>query len=707
MVRSFACRDAVRRWLRFALAAFTSLAGLGLIPRLASAQIFLNGEQQPTQGSFTLKKEDTAVVEAFQDFNRFREKNQWEKAFRSLTTVMDSAGKGMMPAGDGFLVPTRVSVRRALAALPADGREAYRLFNDAKAKQLWDQIVNAPAPDTNEVKTLQKIVDDFFITSVGDKAADRLGDAEMEAGDFLGADRAWSAILTDAPDTSLSKVRLLAKRGTALARAGRWEAFESVLRTVQQDYAGQTVTIAGKEVVASDYLLSLRTPASTQPATQPVVATDAPDEEVPEVSEPQSDTPAWQMQIIDTSTDAAIRNQVQQMGWMGQQGSLTDAVPATATDGKRLYVNWLGAVFALDAHTGKMLWRTNKFSDVTSQIQQFLQWSVDPERFAVVPVGDRVLVVKVDAAKLQNQEPFRLICLIADSGQQKWSSATFLAGWAFLGKPIVVGKSIYCVGHLGDNQELSLTCMNLDTGSMEWSVDLGMPSTAQNYRGMPTYQVPQLLYQGGVVYVDTNNGALLAVDAASHTLEWAYTYPTEANGLRYNPFMGGYQPATTGPPGRAIIRDGILYLKETGSSQMYALDLNGPSLKWKRGVDPDETVWLLNDRYLYLTGPEIEQFDLSDRKMNWASLRSEPTPHSPILSGRYVYSLTPRGIYEFDTIDHGDATRAPDGHLKIFRGSDRDASASVLLKTGPYLVTVSNLAVTAYALPAKSAAAAR
>src|ERR1051325_2657382 len=131
--------------------------------------------QKKTTG-FSLRKEDIKVIDALKDFERYRDKKAWELAFRAISGVAEGEAKGMVPAKDGFFVPMRRQIWRSLASLPPEGREAYRLFYDAKGKQAVDAIVTKPIEEAGDLAAMRKVVEQFFVTSIGDQAADRLGD---------------------------------------------------------------------------------------------------------------------------------------------------------------------------------------------------------------------------------------------------------------------------------------------------------------------------------------------------------------------------------------------------------------------------------------------------------------------------------------------------------------------------------------------------
>ncbi|HVC94391.1 MAG TPA: PQQ-binding-like beta-propeller repeat protein [Pirellulales bacterium] len=203
---------------------------------------------------FHLPSQSSDVKEALADFHRYVGKGTWERAFKALDKVQAGHPNALTPRDDGLLMPTRLLLRQALAELPAAGKQAYRLFHDADAKVLLDE-----AKGKDEVEKLVKIFSSFFITTVGDVAADRLGDIYFEQGDMDQAAECWQAVIQYRPESALPRVRLLVKSAIALARAGRWDAFNEMKRQVHERHAGETVVLGGKPTPAEEHLESLWT----------------------------------------------------------------------------------------------------------------------------------------------------------------------------------------------------------------------------------------------------------------------------------------------------------------------------------------------------------------------------------------------------------------------------------------------------------------
>jgi hypothetical protein len=170
----------------------------------------------------------------------------------------------------------------------------------------------------------------------------------------------------------------------------------------------------------------------------------------------------------------------------------------------------------------------------------------------------------------------------------------------------------------------------------------------------------------------------------------------------FNPSMTRRNPVKT--PGAAFVRGSTLYFKEAGGYAIYALDLAGPSLKWKRPADSSETIAGIGGDgqsgagagrggSVYLVGESVSAIDLNTRAMRWsASVPVETGMLRPLLGGDRLYVFSSRGVFQIDTAS-GDSAGEP------FRGADLESLGGALWDCGDKLVAVSNLAVTAYPLP--------
>src|SRR5262249_40991713 len=141
----------------------------------------------------------TEVKEAFDDFDRFQRRSAWERALKALYTIPEAQTLRFVDGENGFIIPGARKRRGVLAPLPPEGQATYRLFYDAEAKKLFEES------DGPEERTkLERIYSAYFLSSVGDDAADRLGDLYFELGHFDRAADCWLALLRERPDTDLA-----------------------------------------------------------------------------------------------------------------------------------------------------------------------------------------------------------------------------------------------------------------------------------------------------------------------------------------------------------------------------------------------------------------------------------------------------------------------------------------------------------------------
>ncbi|HEY2157566.1 MAG TPA: hypothetical protein VGH33_18200 [Isosphaeraceae bacterium] len=209
---------------------------LVIVPTLALAQ---SGEVDPNKVSndqpdrpLQMPPASSEAKEAFDDFERFARRGAWERATKALYAIPEAQASRFVDGQDGFIIPVSRKRRAVLAGLSPEGLAAYRLFYDADAQKLLDQA-EGPA----EQATLERIFSAYFPTTVGDNAADRLGDLYFEQGRFDRAADCWLAVLRERLDSELSPALMAVKAALALARAGRRSEIDALRRELSGRFA--------------------------------------------------------------------------------------------------------------------------------------------------------------------------------------------------------------------------------------------------------------------------------------------------------------------------------------------------------------------------------------------------------------------------------------------------------------------------------------
>ena len=680
------------RWKRTATTAVT--LALSALPLRATA----------AGNGFALPKEDDAFNTNLEDFARYCGKKQWDAAFRSVSKIFDRPLKGFAADDDGVLLPSRQRVRQALLKLPADGLSAYRLFFDAQSRKLLDQATAAGADDR---APLQRIVDQFFLTTGGATAADRLGDADFEAGDFAAAAERWRLVLEQYPDPPMPAVRLMAKRATALARLGRTDAVTELATAVAEKYPGAQVSVGGRPRSAADYLASLAAVPTTGPSAAGATAAAAPTGAT-FAGTPDTTAEAWQTVFLPDSLAEEFHNAMSQTGWGRFMDPPDRTVPPSCTDGQRVYVCWLGVAFAIDATTGKLLWRTDKFTRLNGQGMMYIETGGDSGT-AIAAAAGHVFAVGVAAPGGGNNRNFgrqaanSLACLEPKTGKVVWSTAKgALADYGFLGNPVVDGGTLYAVATKEQGGIEQLLALDPDKGTQQYAVPLGTAVGSTSFFNNNTKLPPPLLsMQDGTLYVLTNDGALLAFDPAGRSVKWALRTEGPEIVDRENMiiFSDDVAPPKVEPPGQIVATGGLIFVKETATHTLYAVDPAGPKLLWKRPLEKEQGIAADRDGRLITVGAAVEAVDPVSHALLWStSVPAKTGQMRPVFDatdrtadgrGRMLVQSA-RGLYEIDTAT-GDT-------LAVRRGTDRDAVGADLLAVGDKLVCVSNRAVTAYPL---------
>ena len=631
----------------------------------------------------------TETREALDDFDRFQRRGAWERALKSLYTIPDDQARRFVDDEKGFIIPVDRRRRAILSALPAAGQAACRLFHDADAKKLLDE---ADGPE--ELKKLERVYSEFFITTVGDNAADRLGDLYFEQGRFDRAADCWLDVLRERPDTDLAPAMLAVKAALALDRVGRRSELEQLRGEIAEKFRDEPVTIGGRSGPAAEVLAKLLGEITIGAESSGANAT-APGPNVSREIEP-----AWQLRIAD-SIEAGMQP-IERNQW--RSNTLSVAVPAVTIDGGKLYVNYMSHVLALDLEDGKLLWRTGSFHNIELIAMQPVGQMLDPSRFAVVASGEHVWALSRDVKDQNMMAPFQLIGYRAGNGEVIWKSSDSAdyANFELVGVPVLAEGKLFLTAKTGRNQQMmggqrqpqqfALAIRPYD-GKILWKTEIGAFRQGERFYYYAYMRddapQPRLVYRSGAVFVDTNVGILGRLDGETGTLDWGFGYKTEP--FSANSFMFYYynQPEPGVGPSAPISIGPAILVKGIQSDRLTAIDPDRMQVLWDRPIAKKSRLLGIVGDALILGGAELSAIDLKTRSMLWSTRLPGGSLDSRVLvRPDGIWQLTPRGIFEVDPTS-GEVRR-------IFRGKDLGSAGGDLVLTDRWLLSISNRTISAY-----------
>lgn len=132
---------------------------------------------------------------------------QWSEAGEIYRKVLAEFGDRAIRAPEesrrekNFLTETNrwVSVRELImarqAAWPAEGRDAYRQRADAQAGVLWNRATDPDGDPKQATADLKRLASEYYLSSFGDKALERLGDLAFQAGQFVEASQLYANLV--------------------------------------------------------------------------------------------------------------------------------------------------------------------------------------------------------------------------------------------------------------------------------------------------------------------------------------------------------------------------------------------------------------------------------------------------------------------------------------------------------------------------------
>ena len=662
----------------------------GLSSSSACAQVFtiVNGIPQPADGqpNAGVLTVDEAVQNALTDFERHAERGDWQKAFRVMENLPPEKRVGMLPSGDGFMIPAQAKLWRLLVEMNAEGRAAFRLFNEPKAKQLFEKYqTELAAQDPQATATAGVIYDLYFITSFGDDAANILGDRFFEKGEFADAALRWRSILDYHADTDIPVPRLMAKCATAYIAVGRVVEAEFILAQLKQRYSTDVITIAGREQLAVDYVSGILEKQSN--------AARVDSSNVRFQLSSGALQPAWRVPFLSKKGQLALQSAVSANSYY--RSGLETMVPNHVADAERIYLNWMGVIFAVDVQTGKLHWRTDSFDKIHPHFAEMQQGRANLSEYGIQVIGEQVLSSAVPLDRLNYYQPaVPLTSWNKKTGEKQWSVGGEQNGnISYLGQVYPWKGSVLVVSHAQQQAAMTLNSLNLTSGASEWTMPLGTFQQHQNpYSGGAMFSLPEFAEVGRQLCIMNNSGAVLQVSPTEKKIDGQFKlYEQQPTTDGSNYYFNGTLPEEKQlhTRGRMLVRDGVLLVKEVGQKELHCVDIQAQKVLWKRPTIASAMIVDVDDQFVYLMNTELSAYDRHNGKLVWSvKLPISGGGLSLVSSGESVFVATRRGIFEIGK-QNGRV-------IRIVRTAVMDSAGISMLVIGNHLVTVSINEVTGY-----------
>lgn len=636
---------------------------------------------------------------------------KWDEAVETLRKVADDFGDYVIQVGESDSEAsdeTRyLNVRRycqiRLATLPKEALSLYRHRVDGDARSWYEQGVA-----DRDSSSLHRIVDNMFCSSVGDDALLWLGDEALEQGKYNIARWYWERIspklrntdgfscwhskhlleqkavdwlvYPDDSDIELASVQarlVLASIMQGAMERARWELqkfregdltdSEGLLAGVDGNYVETLEALIKQQSSWPDNSIygDWRTFAGNDARSRVLDSSF----EIPPVAN-------WKIKyedIMDLGLQKAPLPPAQRVPPpYGHREKKLAFYPLVV--GKLVLLNNSEQVFAFDAQTGEAAFNRPKGQIFPGpddgQVRNASAAKRSPfsqPRYTMTAYKDLLFVrigTQVTArppGSLTGRAGNRLLCLdLKREGIVKWRyppielndqhEAEFDRNrWAFEGPPLTDGDGVYVAMRRSQSRaESYVACFDFHSGQLRWRRKICSADTPT--RGQETEITHNLVtLADGVVYLNTNLGAIGAVRASDGQILWIHQYPRASGRLSEAPlhFYRDLNPC--------IYHQGLIITAPSDSNAIIALDAGTGRRVWRRLMEIHPMHMLgVSKGNLIATGKSIWWFDVADAGRaieEWPPAQDNNTLRGfgrGLLAGDDVYWPTREKVYVFD-----------------------------------------------------------
>jgi outer membrane protein assembly factor BamB len=595
----------------------------------------------------------------------------WVEAVDLYHKLIERFGDKVVQVGSRPLyVTVRDYCHMQLAAMPTTALAHYRQRVDAQAEALFRSGVRERDRDQ-----LASVVEQAFASSWGDNALDALAEIAFEAGDFDQAWIAWSRIYRldhdglepdgvvsadlTYPDTDLDRPLIEAKQILCQIFLGRRDWVAQAIVEYRGRHATARGFLGGTEGVLADRLAVIARETAQTPASDD-------DNWVTFAGNAQRTKVVAQAIDIGSVQWSAPLPQVQQT----RISFNTRAVTNTSDDllsyhplvfRDQVIVSGREEVRAYDLQEGpkggnEPIWTFRR--DIVGQpsVMASRPSSGSPQYTLTAHRGR--LYVRMGAPETTlpirrgGQPDSSLVSLdLAADGKELWRIQPEPAepDLAFEGSPLVADDNVYIgVTRGGAMTHSFLACYDAATGAKKWRTLICESSATTSFfnAGSISHNLPTL--GGGMVFYNTNLGAVAAVDQRTGRIRWIATYSRKG---REDPASRSLNNTHGRELSPCIYHNGLVFALPADGEGVHAFDAMTGELRW-RTPEPPNFAHMLGVAHgnLICTGNQVVAIDVATGKRAWQW--SDSANMAPFgrgtLAGDLVYFPTKTHVYMLD-----------------------------------------------------------
>ena len=407
----------------------------------------------------------------------------------------------------GVYVPVAQYAQRRLLNFPAEGIRYYRTMYDAPAREAFEQ-----ARRQYSLIGLSEVADNMMATSYGDRALYELGNAALDRGHYLEALEYFETVRDYFPRSPLRTEELDLRIALCSRRLGR----EAPDPTAEEGRDGS---------LSEQQLARLRRLVEEAEHTPP-------DAQAQRASEPYDSVDDY-TQFPSPSDPLALGDPVWREGLHGPGDEFRVFTQPVVTDDSVVYRH-RNIVYSRSILTGSLRWKNDLGGRRTWQNRSEDQYPMEnllvQDGLVVTPmhkIGPSLLAIDERTGELRWAHG-PIAASTAREARMRFETAP-AGGPGLVFAPYVVDN---IEGHTHTDSEFGLMALDSTTGRVQWDRTLSrLPPgefavryTARRRNLIRSFLSPPL-YHEGTVYLVTNAGVVVALDARSGRTKWLIRYP--------------------------------------------------------------------------------------------------------------------------------------------------------------------------------------